>query len=72
MGCGGEGGEVCDAVKKLHRDGDYSDTSKVAGELCDALTYVLMLGRTIGIDWERSIAAMVGKCEARWGVVTLT
>ena len=66
MGLAGEAGEACDELKKVLRDANY-DFTETGQEMTDALIYLVMLGKVIGLDWELSVDHMIVKCESRWG-----
>lgn len=62
----GEAGEVCDAIKKLRRLDDYTNTAKdpqtrkeaveaVAKELADTVTYCDLLAARLDIDLSEAI-----------------
>jgi NTP pyrophosphatase (non-canonical NTP hydrolase) len=62
----GEAGEVCNAVKKLRRLADGTNTAKdpqteaeavalIAQELADTIIYADLLAARLGIDLERAI-----------------
>lgn len=66
LGLAGEVGEVCNVVKKMHRDGHH-DGEGLGAELADCLTYLLLLADEVGVDIVDEYYRKAQVNEARWG-----
>lgn len=68
LGFAGEAGEVANAVKKLHRDGETPERlAALREELADAFTYLLLLASEVGADLVAEYERKALICEERWG-----
>jgi len=68
LGLCGEVGEVANLVKKADRAGAARPhTEKLADELADVFTYLLLLADECKIDLLKSFEAKQAECERRWG-----
>lgn len=71
LGAAEEAGEVAGVVKKhtayLADDPKRRGLDELAGEITDALTYLLALAGYLGLDLGAAWDANVAKCEERWG-----
>lgn len=74
----GEAGEVCNAVKKLRRIADGTNTAKdpqtefeaieaIGDEIADAIIYADLLAAKLGIDLSRTIRSKYNKVSDRYG-----
>lgn len=66
MGCGGEGGEVCDELKKVVLHGKPFDRDKLVKELGDMLWYIQLGCNVFGLTVEEIIEDNVRKLCARY------
>lgn len=62
----GEAGEVCNAVKKFNRD--RRDSSAIASEIADVVTYCDLLAAYYGIDLEAALRSKFNEVSVRRGV----
>lgn len=63
----GEVGEVCNLVKKMHRD-KVDHTQAIADELADAYTYLDLLAARLGIDLDVAVPKKFNEVSDRRGV----
>lgn len=66
MGIAGEGGEVCDLVKKWQHHRAPRDTEKLKKEIGDVLWYIAHACNVLGLRLEDIAAANVAKLRARY------
>ena len=66
LGLAGEGGEVCDAVKKYRYQGHELDRKHVAKELGDICWYIAIASHAIGYDLDDILQMNVDKLKARY------
>lgn len=79
LGLAGEVGEVANLFKKLCREhknrkhlAKFQGAPKMAGELADVFTYLILLADEVGIDLVAAFESKQVECERRWGTPLAT
>jgi NTP pyrophosphatase (non-canonical NTP hydrolase) len=67
LGLVGEAGEVANEVKRMYRQGGFSDDEKVVDELGDVMWYLGQLAAVLGYSIEDIQNANIAKLNARHG-----